>query len=211
MKIILYLKGLICILLSQLKLIMLINKHSVYYFEQIDLHSTSFKGDFQEHTVYFDVLHVRDNSIGQTKISFVGSAWLQLKPLTTLEESSLLQLKVLDKLNGVAGKLSFGVVKLAPMYSFLDFRTTFNINFIPIFAIDFSLSNKVLSKEGCSLHSFLSGSENDYIFVLNHFMHIFKEISQYWMSYGFGAKTWPTVIHKSAGPKSKKTLIFKCL
>lgn len=115
-----------------------------------------------------------------------------------LEKDSLLQLKILDEEEDLVGKLNFGHSRVRPVLTFLDYKINMNINFVPIIAIDYSLSNKLQDETtedvngSKSLHSPVENGTNDYISVINHIRHVYKDISSYCMGFGFGGKTCPT-------------------
>lgn len=173
-------------------------KHSVYYFEPFQLYSSDFDGPLEDQIVYFDLIMVKDDVCGKVMEIVAGSSQIELKPLIELEYSSLLQLKILDKLDRLVGKLSFGHCRVRPVLTFLDYKINLNINFVPIIAVDYSLSNKLFLKDKESMHGLGGGHhDNDYIAVINHIRHVYKDISQYCMGFGMGGKTCPKQVHAS--------------
>ena len=164
-------------------------KHSVYYFEPIQLYSTQFSGPIRDQKVYFEVLNVKEFPNGKLREIVIGSSSIELKPIIDLDRSSLVQLKVLGKEGELVGKLSFGHSKLRPVLTFLDYKINMNIDFVPIIVMDYSLSTVIDASEGVEL--------NDSIPVINHIRHVYKDISNYCMGYGIGAKTCPKQIRAS--------------
>jgi hypothetical protein len=157
-------------------------KHSVYYFEPFELYSNQFAGPLEEQNVHFEIINVKEFLDGRLKEIVMGSSSVDLKPIVDLDHASLLQLKIIGKDEQLVGKLSFGHSRLRPMLSFLDYKIDLNLDFIPVIAIDYSLSNKIDGDKWIS----------DYIPVINHIMNAYKDISRHWMGYGFGAKTCPS-------------------
>lgn len=166
------------------------NKRSVYYFEPIHLHSTQFKGSFKDQIVYFNIISITDVIGGLIKETTIGSTSLKLDPIMELDNNSLLQMNIENEDETLLGKLNFGCPKLKPVYSFLDYKINLNIDFIPIIAIDYSLSNVVGDE---SKKKFI----NDYIPVINHIRHVYKDISNFCLGFGFGAKTWSKQVRAS--------------
>ena len=148
-------------------------RRSVYYFEPFQLYSNQFNGPLEDQEVYFEVISVTDMIGGHCKETIIGCSSTLLKPIIQLDRSSLLQMKILDDEDErTIGKLNFGHPKLRPVLSFLDYKINLNIDFIPIIAIDFSLSNVI---DDLKKKEFI----NDYIPVINHIRHIYKDISPY--------------------------------
>ena len=155
---------------------MIQNKYSVFYFEPIQLYSTNFDDDFKYQNVIFEIITVDDNGKGKIKEITLGSSKISLFPIISLDQNSLLQLRINDKLGQIVGKLSFGNSKIRPVFTFLDYKINLNINFVPIIAVDFSISNIIVSNKKKSLHDI---QDNDYISVMNHIRHVYKDISKY--------------------------------
>ena len=173
---------------------MIQNKHSVFYFEPIQLYSSYFEGEFKGNNVIFEVKTVCDDERGKIKEVTLGSSKISLDPIMSLDQSSLLQLRINDRYGQIVGKLSFGNSKIRPVFTFLDYKINLNINFVPIVAIDYSISNIIVSNQRKSLHDI---NDNDYVSVINHIRHVYKDISEYWMGYGIGAKTWSSQLAAS--------------
>lgn len=172
-------------------------RHSVYYFEPFQFHSSQFHGPFEAQNVHFEVINVKSDSRGKLKETVMGSAKISLQPIISLDRNSLIQLKILDDEEALVGKLSFGHCKVRPILSFLDYKINLNLDFIPIIVIDFSLSNILDGGKNKSMHDLNPQESNDYISVINHIRHVYKDISQFCMGFGIGAKTCPSQIHSS--------------
>ena len=175
----------------------MLNKKSQYLFGSIEIYSGAFEGPFEHQTVCFEVLSKNQTDDGKISLNLMGTASLLLKPLMGLEDKSMLQLKIMDRKDQLIGKLSFSQPKLRNVFSFLDYKLTMNINFVPIIAVDYSLSNRLFESSEKSLHSIDNDTNNDYISIINHVRHVYKDISQYWMGYGFGGKTCPEQVQAS--------------
>ncbi|CAI2359408.1 unnamed protein product [Moneuplotes crassus] len=157
-------------------------KKCVFYFEPIQLFSAQFDGPFEDQDVCFEFISVKDVNNHEVCETVLGSASLNLAPILQLDEGSLLQLKIFNDREESIGKIHFGSPKVRPIYSFLDYKINLNINFIPIIALDFSLSNVIDAQKGNNV-------VNDYIPVINHIRHVYKNISNFCLGFGFGAKT----------------------
>jgi len=83
-------------------------KHSVYHFEPIQLYSNDFSQSFEDESVCFDIINIKDDINGKIKEVTIGSAEIELLPIIDLQPNSLLQLKILDKEEVLVGKLNFG-------------------------------------------------------------------------------------------------------
>jgi len=76
-----------------------------------------------------------------------------------------------------------------PHNTFVNIIKKVKLNIVPIFAIDFSLSNLALDGSQMVGHTLKKGITNDYYDCLNDLMELFKPYADYILPYGFGAKT----------------------
>jgi hypothetical protein len=70
------------------------------------------------------------------------------------------------------GFIKFKNCTVRNLYSFLDLHVRYNLNLVPIIAVDFSLSNLTFDESCYCLHSLKPGQPNDYLDVLRYLIFV---------------------------------------
>ena len=174
------------------------NRTGLHYFERIKIDAESIKQVQTRHlSIIFEVVRVKVDKKGKQKTNILGSVECDLDSIMALDECNMMQLNIMKSESKIRGTLSLGGCVVQPVYSFLDYKISHDLNIVPVVIIDYSLSNLTFDGKNQCLHTLKKGENNDYITVLESIQNAYQHISKFMLGFGIGGKTLPKQMNAS--------------